>query len=102
MLLSVDLPALAPVLNMKQYNGAYGCPSGEQSGTPRPNAKMVRNWPKETSVLRTHTSFVDAVADGIGENKVVSHTQHFSLPYRVHIYLLCACWSNSHIDNEKH
>ena len=72
-LLSVDLPAVAPVLNMKQYNGAYGCPVCEQSGNPRPNCPMVRDWPKEAAVsLRSQDSIVEAVREGLRTNSVVS------------------------------
>ena len=42
---SIDLPAQAKVLNMKQYNGKFACPMCEDEGVPRPRAPMIRNWP---------------------------------------------------------
>ena len=35
LLCSVDLPARASVLNMKQFNGKYGCSQCEDEGQPR-------------------------------------------------------------------
>ena len=53
----VDLPAQAKLLNMKQYNGKFGCATCEDEGVPRPGAYMQRNWPCTTNrALRTHTS----------------------------------------------
>ena len=53
----VDLPAQAKLLNMKQYNGKFGCPACEDEGVSRLGARMHRNWPFTLSCnLRTHDS----------------------------------------------
>ena len=41
----VDLLARASMLNMKQYNGKYGCSQCEDEGQPRSSSHLVRNWP---------------------------------------------------------
>ena len=52
---SVDLPARASVLNMKQFNGKFGCSQCEDEGKPRANSHLVRNWLYSlSSVPRTH------------------------------------------------
>ena len=56
LLVSVDLPAQAKLLNMKQYNGAYGCHACEDEGVPQSECPTSRDWPCITprSPLRTH------------------------------------------------
>ena len=51
---SVDLPARAMVLHMKQWNGAYGCAYCEDEGT---GDHLHPYWPqKDGSIARTHSS----------------------------------------------
>ena len=56
LLVCVDLPAQAKLLNMKQYNGVYGCHVCEDKGVPRHGCPIARDWPCVTprSALRTH------------------------------------------------
>ena len=69
LLVSVDLPAQAKLLNMKQYNGAYGCHVCED-GVSRHGCPTARDWPCVTprSPLRTHESVTsnarEATQDG--------------------------------------
>lgn len=57
LMVSVDLPARAMVLDMKQFNGKNGCCYCESPGTPRPSLPMIRNWPPGGGhPLRTHES----------------------------------------------
>ena len=58
----VDLPAQAKLLNMKQYNGAFGCYACEDKGVPRHGCRTARDWPPR-SPLRTH----DTVFSNAGE-----------------------------------
>lgn len=53
----VDLPAQALILNMKNFNGKFGCAMCEDPGVPRSSCHMHRNWPYTTSnILRTSQS----------------------------------------------
>ena len=62
LLSSVDLPARAVVLNMKQFNGEFGCCYCEDRGVPRPTSALHRNWPYlADSTARTHQSIVSNV-----------------------------------------
>lgn len=71
LLCSVDLPAQAALMNMKQYNGAYGCPYCEQEGSPRPTNSLHRNWPKKYEPLRSHQSMLDNAKETIAMNSSV-------------------------------
>ena len=70
---SVDLPAQAKVLNMKQYNGKFACPICEDEGVPRPRAPMIRNWPfNYSSIIRTRNSVKSNAQKAIEEGCAVS------------------------------
>ena len=70
---SVDLPAQAKLLNMKQYNGKFAYPMCEDEGVPRPRAPMIRNWPfNPSSTLRTHNSVMSNAKKAIDEGCAVS------------------------------
>lgn len=73
LLCSVDLPAQAPLRNAKQYNGAYGCAYCEDEGTPRPENRMIRNWPMKvpSCKLRTHTSILDNTKEALATKTTV-------------------------------
>ncbi len=76
----VDLPAQAKLLNMKQYNGKYGCHVCEDEGVPRPGAHMQRNWPFNSSCnLRTHSSVKCNAREAVQVRKPVSHNSHTCL-----------------------
>ena len=68
---SVDLPARALVCSMKNYNGAYSCPTCLDSGDNTVGASpMHRYWPFNSSCeIRTlegvHTAFKEASRSGI-------------------------------------
>ena len=71
---AVDLPARASVLNMKQFNGKWGCTYCEDEGVPRPTCHFVRNWPySTTSTPRTHESIVRNARRALRENDAVSY-----------------------------
>jgi hypothetical protein len=54
---SVDLPARAILLNMKQWNGKYGCLYCESPGTTLNGDHLHRYWPyDEASACRSHAS----------------------------------------------
>ena len=78
-LLWVDLPALAAVLNMKQFKGEFGCPVCKQRGNLWPSCPMVRDWPQESGcVLGTHPTIVEAVKKGLQGHKMVSYSSTYS------------------------
>ena len=53
---TLDLPAKAMLLNMKQFNGEYGCTYCKDKGEPRATTHLHRNWPYSTcSTPRSHT-----------------------------------------------
>ncbi len=67
---SADLPAKAPLVNMKQYNGAYGCNFCEDEGVPRASSHLHRNWPHmEHSTLHTHASMVENAKKALDTGK---------------------------------
>jgi hypothetical protein len=55
---AVDLPARALLLNMKQYNGSFGCCFCYNEGKSRRNSPLHRFWPPPLTapVLRTSQS----------------------------------------------
>ena len=56
---TLDLPAKALVLNMKQFNGEFGCSYCEDRGEPRPTTHLHRNWPyTETGTQRSHAGMI--------------------------------------------
>ena len=57
---SVDLPARSMLMNMKQWNGAFGCLYCEAQGTVLDGDHLHRYWPQqEASVaVRTHESLL--------------------------------------------
>ena len=70
---SVDLPARAIVLNMKQYNGKYACCFCEDPGVARQSSHLHRNWPYNKEVVASsHLSLKKNAADSIGSNDSVS------------------------------
>lgn len=73
LLCTVDLPARACVLNMKQFNGKNGCSYCEDEGEPRASNHLHRNWPyTRTSISRSHHSIMTNARDAIDENDPVS------------------------------
>ena len=57
---SVDLPAKAAMLNVKQYNGRYGCSHCGDEGVSRPGCPTVHDWPfTGSAVTRTHEAQVE-------------------------------------------
>ena len=58
-LCSVDLPARAILMNMKQWNGMHGCLYCEDSGTTVDGDHLHRYWPQqESTVARSHLSLL--------------------------------------------
>ena len=59
---TLDLPAKAIVMNMKQFNGQHGCTYCEDEGVPRRSRHLHRNWPYNTnSITRTHNGMLQNV-----------------------------------------
>lgn len=57
MVCSLDLPAKAALLNMKQYNGANGCSVCDAPGKTFPGCHLHRFWPfDQEGALRTDTT----------------------------------------------
>ena len=64
LLASVDLPAQAKMLNMKLFNGKFGCGHCEEEGTPRGSSHPHHNWPyKRDIVVRSQESIMQNVRD---------------------------------------
>jgi hypothetical protein len=56
---SVDLPARAMLVNMKQWNGVHGCLYCEDPGVTLGNDHLHRYWPhQDSSVLRNRASLL--------------------------------------------
>ena len=56
---SVDLPARAMLLNMKQWNGTNGCLYCEEAGTTIGNDHLHRYWPYKSGIsARSHASII--------------------------------------------
>lgn len=74
MLVSVDLPARALVLNMKQFNGKYGCSICLDEGESPAGQPMLRFYPyKDTSTPRTHQSMLTDARKVVMEGGTVSN-----------------------------
>ena len=68
-----DLPARALVLNMKQYNGKFGCAHCEDEGQTRATSHLHRNWPfSAVSVPRTHDGIIKNAKDALESREPVS------------------------------
>ena len=73
---SMDLPARAMVMNMKQWNGISGCLYCEDEGTVIGGDHLHRYWPQqESSVARSHASLLN----------MLKQLQELELPYE-HAY----------------
>ena len=73
LLSSVDLPAKAAMLNVKQYNGKHGCSYCDDEGVSRPGCPMARDWPfTGSAVIRTHETQVENAIKAQATGKVVS------------------------------
>ena len=74
--MTADLPAKAVLLNMKQYNGKYGCNNlCEDEGVPRACSHLQRDWPyKENMTLRTHPSLLNQAKQTAVNGSVVCNT----------------------------
>ncbi|XP_048246521.1 uncharacterized protein LOC125377412 [Haliotis rufescens] len=67
----VDLPARAMVLNMKQFNGKYGCNVCHAEGETQPNCPLHRYYPVGESSQRTHKSMVNDVRTAVQSGQAV-------------------------------
>ena len=70
---SFDLPAKALVTNMKQYNGAFSCPTCMDSGDNSLSGNcLVRYWPYQAvSVERTAHQMFEAIRKATLTGQVV-------------------------------
>ena len=98
---SEDLPAKAVTVNMKQFNGEYGCLHCEHKGVPRPSCHLHRNWPYEADVVpRTHSSIMTAASKAVAGNKAVSrHIKHITIVSLKLVYTCISGCSRKYINN---
>ena len=72
-MVSVDLPARAISLNMKQFNGKHACCYCEDPGVPRTTSHLQRDWPYSSSFIpRSAAMFREYVKHAVEEQEVVS------------------------------
>ena len=70
---AADFPARALVLNMKQYNGKFGCAHCEDAGQPRVTSHLHQNWLYSAlSITRTHDKILKNVHDALESREAVS------------------------------
>ena len=71
---TVDLPAKAIMLNMKQFNGKHGCSHCEYEGVPRLGMAMIRDWPyrEDAMLARNHHTLLEFAKQAVGQKSVVS------------------------------
>ena len=94
----VDLPAQALMLNMKQFNGRWGCNWREDEGVPCATSHLHRNWPyKPSVVLRTHQSMLKNAHDSracssvsSGINKTLCSLKSLICPQPVLVFYIIA------------
>lgn len=71
--ISADLPARALVLNMKQFNGQYGCIFCENPGSTPPGNPLHRFWtPDHSAAIRSHDSFLENAKAAANSGEAVS------------------------------
>jgi len=71
---STDLPARAMVLNMKQFNGKYGCSMCFDEGACPPGKPLLRFYPFcDTSRAMTHQSMLDDAKEACRKGDAVSY-----------------------------
>ena len=69
---SVDLPARAMVLQMKQFNGAFGCCYCEVEGETEAGNPLHRFWPSSSTMIpRTHESITANACKAVAEKNPV-------------------------------
>lgn len=73
---SVDLPARAIVLNMKQWNGINGCLYCDHEGVTLSGDHLHRDWPLKPSRPRTHASLLHNAEQAVITGKSVSIASH--------------------------
>ena len=67
---ALDLPAHAIVLNMKQFNGKYGCSFCLDEGVTLPGDPLHRFWPT-SGPDRTHQSILENARKAISDSDAV-------------------------------
>ena len=73
LLSTLDLPARSINVNMKKYNGKYGCLYYESPDTSRESSHMHRDWPYEQHVTpRSHETVRHNASDRVASHQVVS------------------------------
>lgn len=89
---SVDLPARAILLNMKQFNDQHArCYCEDQGDTP-PTNHLHRFWPPSGSpVLRTHLSLMTNAKDALSDGNAVCLLASYMCvsQYLTGLYLVC-------------
>lgn len=70
---ALDLPARAMVLNMKQFNGKFGCCYCEDEGANPPNQPTLRYYPYDSaSIPRQHNSMISDARCAVDKREPVS------------------------------
>ena len=91
MICSLDLPAKAALLNMKQYNGANGCSACDAPGKTFPGCHLHRFWPfDQEGTLRTDTTMrMNALNAALQGKAVRSHILYkFKRLLQLHVVLM--------------
>ena len=71
--MTLDLPARALVLNMRQFNGLHGCHLCEDEGVTGCNNRLFRWSPyNSTSTLRTKSSLIENSIHATTHDEIVS------------------------------
>ena len=75
LLSTLDLPAKAAVVNVKQWNGEYGCSVCVAPGDNSLGGRSSRHWPyRGDTLLRTHGQMIANGKEALKRNKPVSFT----------------------------
>ena len=70
---SVDLPARAVVMNMKQFNGEFGCLYCEAEGRTPPGDHLHRYWPPSSrGPAHSHETLLENAQETISIGDAVS------------------------------
>lgn len=84
---SVDLPARALLLNMRQYNGQHGCVYYEDDGTPRLSSHLHRNWPYTSDpVPHIHAKMLEDADKAVSDGEAVC-----TYNIRMNVHTKCTC-----------
>lgn len=87
---SADLPARAILMNMKRFNGKFGCLFCEHPGVTQRGNHLHRFWPYRDACPRTHRSLLSDGKTAIINGKPVITIMHFATTIK------CTCVVNKY------